>query len=610
MRRIFLNWLFLFIICAFVITFFVSFYMQTEQAKNNGANLISLKIEDAKKQIIKNNENLSRIQKDSDRTALSKVKTFSYILKEQPNVVYGAKALENIKALLDVDELNVINHEGIIFASTNPDYIGFDMETGAQSREFNARLLKGDGQAFVQPMQAIAYDTGVVMQYAGASLDDNAGYVQIGYNPARLIEAEKAADIRNLAAGFRIGNMGKIVVCENGLIVSAIDEAWTGKPMADFGIDLAKNKKGVSFDAQVQGTAMLCSTADFEGYTIVGMLPGDEMFVNRNTTAIGLVVFNLLLFALIFILISLLVQKIVINGIYSINHSLGKITAGNLNEVVRIETNEEFIALSDGINCTVASLKNAIAEAAARIDKELEFAKTIQTSSLPCVFPPYPDRREFDIYASMYTAREVGGDFYDFFLVDSDHLGVVIADVSGKGIPAALFMMTAKTLIKTLAEAGKAPMEIFHEANNRLCEGNDAGMFVTAFMGILEIPTGKFTYVNAGHNPPFIKRANKDFSLLPAKPGFVLAGMENIHYEQAEITLYKGDIIFMYTDGVTEAVDINDNLFSETKLLGDINKYKDLSLEEMLISIKGEIDKFAGEAEQADDITMLAVTLN
>ena len=610
MRRTFLKWLFLFIVCAFVITFFASFYMQTEQAKKNGASLIALKIEDAKKQIINNNENLNQIQKDNDETALSKVKTFSHILKQQSNTEYNLKELESIKDIIDVDELNIVNDKGIITVSTNANYIGFDMQSGQQSKEFNEKLLKGKENAFVQPLQAISYDTDVLMQYAGAVRSDAPGYVQIGYNPTRLIAAKKVADIKNLAAGFRIGNMGKIVVCEKDIIVSAINEEWIGKPITDFGIDLLENKAGISFNAQVQGVSMLYSTAYFEGYIIVGMLPSDEMFVNRNTTAIGLIIFNFILFALIFVLISLLVQKIVISGIYRVNHSLGKITAGDLNEVISVNTNKEFESLSSGINCTVASLKNAISEAAARIDKELEFAKAIQTSSLPCIFPPYPDRCEFDIYASMHPAKEVGGDFYDFFLIDNEHLGVIIADVSGKGIPAALFMMTAKTLIRTLAEAGKAPMKIFCEANNRLCEGNDVGMFVTSFMGILEIPTGKFTYVNAGHNPPLLKRGNDNFSWLTVKPGFVLAGMENIPYKQDEINLTKGDTIYLYTDGVTEAVDMQNNLFSEARLLTYINRYKDLPLEKMLMSIKDEIDKFAGDAEQADDITMLAFTFN
>lgn len=242
-----------------------------------------------------------------------------------------------------------------------------------------------------------------------------------------------------------------------------------------------------------------------------------------------------------------------------------------------------------------------------RIGAELNVATKIQASMLPCIFPAFPNRKEFDIYASMLPAKEVGGDFYDFFLIDDDKLAVVIADVSGKGVPAALFMVIAKTLLKNNAQYGKSPKEVFETVNDLLCENNEAGMFVTAFMGILDIPTGLFTYVNAGHNPPMIKRMGENCEWLPTKPGFVLAGMDGMSYKQDEITLKQGDVLFMYTDGVTEAVNRQDELFTEPRLLEVANRHKDSELRELLTNIKSEIDLFANGAEQADDITMLAV---
>jgi sigma-B regulation protein RsbU (phosphoserine phosphatase) len=244
-----------------------------------------------------------------------------------------------------------------------------------------------------------------------------------------------------------------------------------------------------------------------------------------------------------------------------------------------------------------------------RIGAELNVATKIQSSMLPCIFPAFPHRPEFDIYATMIPAKEVGGDFYDFFMIDENRLALVIADVSGKGVPAALFMVIAKTLIKNNAQYGKPPKEVFETVNNLLCENNEAGMFVTAFMGILDIVSGKFSYVNAGHNPPLIKRTDGNYEWLPAKAGLVLAGMEDMAYKQFEITLNKGDTLYMYTDGVTEAVNRKEELFTDPKLLETANKYKDSNIYDLLTDIKSEIDIFADGAEQADDITMLIIKI-
>ncbi|MDR0949479.1 MAG: SpoIIE family protein phosphatase, partial [Lachnospiraceae bacterium] len=252
----------------------------------------------------------------------------------------------------------------------------------------------------------------------------------------------------------------------------------------------------------------------------------------------------------------------------SLRKDVGIISSGNLSHRAAVVSEDEIGDLAAAFNDMSFSLQTYITNLTAitaekeRIGAELNVATQIQASMLPCIFPAFPDRPEFDIYASMLPAKEVGGDFYDFFLIDNEKLAVVMADVSGKGVPAALFMVIAKTLIKNNAQYGKTPKEVFEIVNDMLCENNEAGMFVTAFMGFLEIPTGTFTYVNAGHNPPLIKRSGNHFEWLPTKPCFVLAGMEEMSYRQDEITLHPGDTLYMYTDGVTEAVNRSEELFT------------------------------------------------
>lgn len=258
------------------------------------------------------------------------------------------------------------------------------------------------------------------------------------------------------------------------------------------------------------------------------------------------------------------------------------------------------------INGYIENLTHVTAEKE-RIGAELSVATHIQASMLPCIFPAFPNRREFDIYATMTPAKEVGGDFYDFFLVDDDHLAVVIADVSGKGVPAALFMVIAKTLIKDHTQSGKPPEEVFTEVNRQLCEANDENLFVTAWMGVLEISTGKLVYVNAGHNPPVIGRKNGETEFLRSRPGFVLAGLDFTKYRAGSLELMPGDLLYLYTDGVTEAMNTAQELYGEERLKRTLDANVSAAPEEIFKAVKKDLDDFVAEAPQFDDITMLAM---
>lgn len=242
-----------------------------------------------------------------------------------------------------------------------------------------------------------------------------------------------------------------------------------------------------------------------------------------------------------------------------------------------------------------------------RIGTELSIANQIQANMLPSIFPAFPERDEFDIYATMNPAKEVGGDFYDFFMLDDRHLAIVIADVSGKGVPAALFMVIGKTLIKDHTQSGCDLGEVFTKVNNLLCESNSEGLFITAFEGILDLATGDFVFVNAGHEIPYIYRKGKLYEPYKTNPGFVLAGMENMNYTVGSFKLEVGDKLFQYTDGVTEATSVREELYGRERLQSALNKNTDKSPTEILAIVKEDIDKFVGEAPQFDDITMLCL---
>lgn len=278
-----------------------------------------------------------------------------------------------------------------------------------------------------------------------------------------------------------------------------------------------------------------------------------------------------------------------------------------------LTTHDEISELGHSFNFMLREIEDYIANLSKvtaekeRIGAELDVATKIQASMLPCIFPAFPDREEFEVYASMTPAKEVGGDFYDFFMVDEDNLAIVVADVSGKGVPAALFMVIGKTLIKDHTTSGKDLGEVFTEVNQLLCESNSEELFITAFVGVLNLKTGEFRYVNAGHEMPFIAKKGEFFKPFKIRAGFVLAGMEGMKYRAGSMQLEPGDKIFQYTDGVTEATDANNQLFGMERLEVTLAKLADKAPADILSGVKADIDAFVGEAPQFDDITMLCL---
>jgi sigma-B regulation protein RsbU (phosphoserine phosphatase) len=329
--------------------------------------------------------------------------------------------------------------------------------------------------------------------------------------------------------------------------------------------------------------------------------------IDRTILLICLIVLTVnLLTVLLTIFLALRLSNSLTAPIISLSNGTYAISAGDFNHRLEVKTGDELETLADAFNQMIDNIQYVTAEKE-RISTELNVATKIQASMLPCIFPAFPERQDFDVYAEMHPAKEVGGDFYDFFFVDKNKLAVVIADVSGKGVPAALFMVIAKTLIKNQAQMDKPLNEVFYAVNNQLCENNDTSMFVTAFIGLLETNTGKFTYVNAGHNPPVIKHAQDKFTWLATKPGIILGAMENIRFKMMEVSLAKDDMIFLYTDGVNEAMNTKDEQFSSPRILEILNAgiTKNNTIYDYIQDMLHEIEVFADGAEQADDITML-----
>ena len=595
----FQQWLLLIVGIAFVVTLVFLGQYQTKLFTDSANNLLKLYIKDVCYDIYSvSNKNLLTLTK----AVATEVNNADLITSEQ---------LTSMLEKYDVTEINYIATNSIIQASSNADFVGFDMNKGGvQSSEFLALL--GAITEYIQQFQPIGYDAQIYRKYAGVSLAKG-GFIQVGYNEEDYHRAIKTA-VNEVVKNRHVGENGFLIVTDSEWRIVSDRYNNKNQPVT---IVTAMTKdlntidkeemfeEGIYIDGALQ--RCFCMHNEIEGYKVIAVYPYSETMVSRNVSLKVMTVMQILIFGLLFVMIFLLVRRLVVRNLHQVNGALSAITEGKLETVVDVRSHVEFDALSNDINATVDTLKRYIKEAEERIDAELAFAKAIQHAALPSVFPPYPDRKEFEIFATMHTAKEVGGDFYDFYFVDDENLAFLMADVSGKGIPAAMFMMTAKTFIKSYAESGVSVEEVFTYANAKLCEGNDAGMFVTAWLGILNTKTGKVLFANAGHNPPLVKHADGTYEYLKSRAGFVLAGMEGVRYRKNELDLAPGDAIYLYTDGVTEATNLSEELYGEERLQKVLDIYKDATPETICAEVKIDVDKFVGEAPQFDDITMLAI---
>ncbi|MBS7263207.1 MAG: SpoIIE family protein phosphatase [Eubacteriales bacterium] len=352
---------------------------------------------------------------------------------------------------------------------------------------------------------------------------------------------------------------------------------------------------------------------------VVGILcvqrPIRELADARRPYLINIAVFTVLLAAAVSVFYAIYIRKQFIIPLTKVSKEATRFAQENVKgeSLVSISKFKEIRNLGDSVDTMETDMLNYIENLTAitaekeRIGAELSLASTIQENSVPNIFPPFPERTDFDIYASMTPAKEVGGDFYNFFLIDEDHLAMVIGDVSGKGIPAALFMMVTNILISDRAHMGGTPAEILAFVNHNLCAHNKADMFVTIWLGILELSTGMLTASNAGHEYPAFKHPGVGFELLKDKHGMALGAMDAAKYKDYTVRLEPGTKLFIYTDGVPEATDGENRMFGLERMTGALNEAADATPGEVLKSVRRAVDGFVQGAEQFDDLTMLCM---
>ena len=472
---------------------------------------------------------------------------------------------------LDIDEVNVVNREGRIIASNDPTCMGVEMAGDPVMDEFMV-LTNGVTATVSQAFRPHARNPKFRAKYLAAAFPGGNGFVQVGLDERRL--ARMLPEVLGyIFDEWLLGKTGCFLCADMAtgrLISNPSRHRDQAKTLGETGFDVDASKPyevvldgtnhGRTFKQRVFGETCYCRGFVFGGHRFVAVLPQREFY---DTRTVFVSVFAVLLFVVL----------------------------------------AAFAVFVDRIFRDSSRLKAFYAEDRARREKDMTIAKTIQMSALPVDLPPSPS---FRVTAAMQPARDVGGDFYDYFAIDSSHVAFLVADVSGKGITAALYMMTAKTLIKDTLLACPDPAEALAKVNAELCENNPANMFLTSWVGVIDLETGIVSFANAGHNPPIVVR-NGSNAFVPDKSGPVLAFLNGVKYASRTVHLDPGDALFLYTDGVTEAVDAGNELFGEKRLLNAIEAVRDPSPHTLCTVVRAAVSAFSNGQAQADDITVLAI---
>ena len=513
-----------------------------------------------------------------------------------------------------MSEINIVDKNGIVTYSSVPSHVGFDMHSGKQSSEFLC-LLGDEDYYYEQELMPMTQDPSVKITYTATSFSKKDGFAQFGMTEKKyheFLEQCFADEIRYRHIGL---NGYMLVLNKDGKVVGSLRDKYNHQLLTDTSILPEKDGEYTRHETILFGKRSYVVSTMNRNYYIMGVYPLNETTRFHLVEDSLLVLMFILIVGSIYIALSRLLRKNVVIGIEKINSSLSQITQGDLDERVNVWSSLEFKELSEGINETVEWLEEMIDEANRRIDEELEMARIIQSTSLPNVFPPFPKKKEIGLFASMDTAKEVGGDFYDYYMLQGNILAVLIADVSDKGIPAALFMMRAKTVLKGLTVSGLSVDEVVRRANEDLVNDNEADMFVTLWIGFLDLNNGLMHYVHAGHTCPALIR-NERASLVKQKRNLIVGTRSGTKYLDQVLQLKPGDILFLYTDGVTEAFNADEEEYGSDRMVAALEKLATEQIgnddpnaccEAIIRGVRADVASFASGIQQSDDITMLCI---
>lgn len=643
----FLCWLFLYASIAFVASLILSLTFATLAARKEVRQVIQSKISDAYEHSKISNDALKTLKSMTAQVGVQRARALALLIQSDPSILKEGDVetttvnLGKIARLIKVDEIDVTDENGFIIASwpTGATEIGYNMGSGSEARKFLPILSNPDLEISQEIRPTEGANDSKLYQFSAVARRDRVGIIEVGFRAEDVEDAYNLANISNYISSV-VGYDGFLWVYQGP---NAIKKPGSNEVESDAKTS-GKSEVSEYLDGQISGPKFTQASVeelqklplekvvvrrlrDFVSdksvpylvfaqdlyleenespYRFVGGIAQQEIYRSRRMLVNLLALANFIVFFTIFTLISKLVKRLIVDSVYAVNESLERITKGNLNERVDVKVSREFVDLSNGVNATVDSLKQVVDEVRQSVERELLLAKKIQEASLPNIENLYSDRDEFDVYAKNRPMRSVGGDMYDFFYLDPENILFYIADVSGHGVPGALIMMKTMALVKNLALSGYPLEKVVALTNASLSENNDSS-FVTGFFCVINLKTGDLTYVNAGHNSPFIRQGSGQFVEFTPEINLILGILPEAEYVSQTIKLNPGDVFVLFTDGITEATTPTmAGCFETDAALKVLNSLpSDATAKESVEALFEAVAKFTNYEEPSDDETIL-----
>ncbi len=594
MRRQFLLRLSAYIFAAFLLTAGLVYFQFTARLEDRAEQMIKTRLSDMLDFMMHVEQTVGFLNRVNTTSTMDRANALAEIIMLNPDILHKQEELQGICNRLGAEQVAVTDGNGIIEAAVPASLVGRNLADGENM--IPIITLSDHGNEVLTEVSGISRES---MQFANVKRQDHPGRVRLGFR-ARLEQRARAdASLNNTPVKLRLGREGFIVVFRRGVCLnrerSAVPET-----------ELLALEPGRISMTQADGVNYYAYALDANGYRLVGVLPAREVYGAGWRTVKVMVSSNLVLFVLIFGVVSWLLQRIVLRGISRVNESLMEITEGDLECKVDVTTCPEFVRLSNGINFMVDSLRSVGEERQFHVKRDLELARTIQNTVLPNKFPAFPNVEQFDLYATCIQANDVGGDFYDFSMPDDNHIHFLVADVDASGIAAALFMMRAMTIIRTLTRSGGSPESIVTEANTELCQGNQTGIHMTLFYGSLDITTGRLEFVNAGHLHSLRQMKGGEYSVLTTSADYVLGDKPDMPFHTQTRQLVPGDRLFLYTEGVLGATNAHNIPFSEARLKDVLCKDAP-TVTDALQMVRSSLRQYLDGCRMDRDVTMLAL---
>ncbi|MCQ2966483.1 MAG: SpoIIE family protein phosphatase [Alphaproteobacteria bacterium] len=608
-----------FLIVTFIFTLIGVIF--TSHCKEEALDLLEMRMDYALRSFNAMKFKLKGVYQDFQVDTLAHINLLENVLeKKSEKELKDINQLKKVIAVLDFDEVSIVDKNGVVKASSNEYLNGTLMEDRIRSSSFKFPNFEDSEDFFLDNLgEKDVFESQISnKKLYFVSIPFKDGTLTIGRPVDMILEQMDIERKRGFINGFKIAETGFVLFVggKSGRVLASTYPRFDGKFPRELGFNTENfPEKGVFVADLTDYGKVLCYHLEInssKGSTMIGVYPFSEMYVQRNSMLKLCGFIFLFMYVVSLFSVSHLLKRVVVSGITRTNRTLKQITSGDLFQKVDVDSNPEFKMLSDGINQMVEALHQMMIDREERIQREFKFAQEIQASVLPSVQSVTKKSTDFSLEAMMKPALEIGGDFYDFFFIGKDKgkLCYLIADVSDKGIPAALFMMSAKMLIKNLILAGLSPAEALNEANAELSEKNTTYTFVTVFVAVVDLSDGHVIFANAGHNLPYLHRADGSWVELDCHSGPVLGAIPKAHFEDNEAYYKYNEGLFLYTDGVTEALNEKGVFFGKNtleKVLSD-NSFK--NPKEIVSSVYSEVKKFSEDAKQSDDITMVSLKYN